>query len=57
MAQPSQDNRKNAAPRQGVRNSQTPPKSERRHRRKHYIRRAQNSTFGTPYEEEKSPST
>ena len=47
----------NAAPRQCMRNSQTPPKSELRHNTKPYIRRSQNTTFGTPYEEEKSPST
>ena len=38
----------NAAPRQGMRNSQTPPKSELRHSKKQYLRRVQSSTFGTP---------
>ena len=38
----------NAAPRQRMRNSQTPPKTELRHSKKQYLRRVQNGTFGTP---------
>ena len=45
----------NEARRQRSRNSQTPPKSELRYSKKHYIRRVQNGTFGTPLGEEKGP--
>ena len=38
----------NAAPRQRMRNSQTPPKTELRHSKKQDLRRGQNGTFGTP---------
>ena len=38
----------NAAPRQRMRNSQTPPKTELRHSKKQDLRRVQNGTFGTP---------
>ena len=38
----------NAAPRQRVRNSQTPPKTELRHSKEQDLRRGQNGTFGTP---------
>ena len=38
----------NAAPRQRMRNSQTPLKTELRHSKKQDLRRVQNGTFGTP---------
>ena len=38
----------NAAPRQRMRNSATPLKTELRHSKKQYLRRVQNGTFGTP---------